>query len=240
MTVEPFDLNRGRMLGGKYAVQEKVGQGWEGEVYRVVETRTGIRRAAKLFYAERNPKDRTVARYARKLDRLRSCPAVIQYHHSEAVRIRGRAVTCLVSEYVEGEVLSRFVAHQRGGHVQAFEALHLLHALASCLECIHGAGEYHGDLHEDNVLIRRRGIRFELKILDFFYRGRAAREATKEDIVDAVRLYYDALGGRRTYARQPVEVKQICRGLRRTLILERFPSAARLRQHLESFDWADA
>jgi serine/threonine protein kinase len=237
VTIRPFDLSRGRVIAGKYTIEEKLGGGWEGEVYRVVERRTGIHRAAKLFYPERNPKDRTVSRYARKLERLRACRGVIQYHNSETVQIHGAAVTCLISELVEGEMLSAFIDRQPGRRLQTFEAFHLLHSLAECLDCIHGAGEYHGDLHSDNVLVRRIGISSDLRILDFFYRGRATSEPKKDDIVDAVRLFYDAVGGRKRYAQQPREVKDVCRGLRRSLILKRFPSAGRLRYYLETFEW---
>ena len=44
-----FDLQAGRVIGGKYEVIAHIGHGWEGEVYRVVERATGAIRAAKLF-----------------------------------------------------------------------------------------------------------------------------------------------------------------------------------------------
>ena len=56
--IDAFDLAPGRVLASKYVVEAALGGGWEGEVYRVVETRTGIRRAAKLFYPHRNLRDR--------------------------------------------------------------------------------------------------------------------------------------------------------------------------------------
>lgn len=238
-SIKHFHLARGRVLGGKYVVEELIGEGWEGEVYRVRERQTRIRRAAKLFYPERNPRNRTAARYARKLEKLRLCPIVAQYHHSESLTVRGVAVSCLISELVEGESISEFVARQRGKRMQPYEALHLLHALVVGLECIHRAQEYHGDLHAENVLVRRVGIGFQLKIFDFFYRGRASRQERQEDMIDAIRLFYDALGGRRRYARHPPEVKKICCGLKHGLIRKRFPNARRLREHLESFPWGE-
>jgi len=237
-SIRRFHLERGRLLGGKYVVEELLGEGWEGEVYRVRERQTRIRRAAKLFYPERNPRNRTAARYARKLEKLRLCPIVAQYHHSESLRVRGVSVTCLISELVEGESISEYVDRQSGRRMQPFEALHLLHSLVVGLECIHRANEYHGDLHADNVLVRRAGIRFEVKVFDFFYRGRASRQERQEDLVDAIRLFYDAVGGRRFYARHPPEVKIICCGLKHTLIRKKFPTSRKLREHLESFDWA--
>lgn len=233
----PFDLAPGSTLAGSYRVQAFAGGGWEGEVYRVVESRTGVVRAAKLFYPERNPGNRTVVRYARQLERLRDCPLVVGYHHSESVRLGERKVTCLISDFVPAEPLPELVRRSPGGRLTTFEGLHLLHALAEGLERVHATGLYHGDLHADNVLARRHGIRFEIKVLDFFHRGRPGRANRQMDLVDAIRIFYDALGGRRRYAAQPPEVKAICRGLRHGLILERFPTVRRLRRHLETFAW---
>jgi hypothetical protein len=235
--IKRFHLERGRILGGKYVVEELLGEGWEGEVYRVRERRTRIRRAAKLFYPERNPRNETAARYARKLEKLRACPIVAQYHHSEALQVRGVSVTGLISELVEGESVAELIARQPGRRLQPFAALHLLRELVVGLECIHGAHEYHGDLHAYNVLVRRVGISYRLKIFDFFYRGRPSRAERQDDVIDAVRLFYDALGGRRRYAKHSPEIKAICCGLKRGLICRKFPTARRLREHLESFEW---
>jgi len=235
--IKRFHLEKGRILVGKYVVEELIGEGWEGEVYRVRERQTRIHRAAKLFYPERNPRNRTAARYARKLEKLRMCPIVAQYHHSESLTVRGVSVSCLISELVEGESISEFVARQPGRKMQPYEALHLLYSLVEGLECIHRANEYHGDLHADNVLVRQVGIRFRLKIFDFFYRGRASRKERQEDMIDAIRLFYDALGGRRHYARYPPEIKAVCCGLKHSLIRKRFPTSRKLREHLESFEW---
>lgn len=214
-----------------------MGSGWEGEVYRVVEIRTGISRAAKVFYPERNPGNRTARFHARKLERLRHCPILIQYHHSEETRLGGRKATCLISDLVEGAPLTDLTEQQPGRRFSAFEGLHLLHALAVGVECIHETGEYHGDLHAGNIVVRRRGVHFDLRLLDFFHRGRISRENRQMDIVDMVRILYDAVGGPERYASQPAEVKAICRGLRVGLILESFPTAERLRRHLEGFGW---
>ena len=40
-------LPPGTMLTERYRIEERLGAGWEGEVYKVVERRTGIARAAK-------------------------------------------------------------------------------------------------------------------------------------------------------------------------------------------------
>ena len=236
-SIESFSLQPGRRIGGKYIVDVKLGSGWEGEVYKVVETRTGIHRAAKLFYPKRNVADRAVRFYAKKLERLRRCPIVIQYHHSESLQYRGVPITCLISDFVEGELLSDFVARQPGKRLRPFEALHLTYALARGVEEIHKVREYHGDLHDSNVLVKRQGIFFDVKIVDFFHWGPPTAAHLRDDVADLVRLLYDAVGGARWYASQPPEIKSVCRGLRRDLIRRVFPTARHLREHLETFTW---
>ena len=235
--IHSFDFQPGRVLAGKYVVESSLGKGWEGEVYRVRERKTDIVRAAKVFYPQRNDLDKAVSFYATKLNRLRKCPVVIQYHNSETIRYRGIPVTCLISELVEGELLSTFVHRQPGKRLGMFEALHVLHALAVGVEEIHKAREYHGDLHDDNVLVERQGIRFDIKVVDFYHWGPPTAARIKDDVVDMVHLLYHAVGGKRWYSGQPQEIKSICLGLRRDLIHKRFPTARHLREHLETFVW---
>ncbi len=235
--IDGFELHPGRCLARKYIVGELLGKGWEGEVYHVTEKATGVERAAKFFYPPRNPRNRVVNFYARKLEKLRSCPIVIQYHTQESFRYQGHDITFLVSDYVEGELLTEFLARQPGKRLTSFEGLHLLYALVCGVEQIHALREYHGDLHSDNVIVNRRGLGFDLKLIDMYPWGRPTRAHLHDDVVFLIRLFYDAVGGARHYPRQPQQVKHICCGLKRTLIERKFRTAADLRKHLENIDW---
>lgn len=232
-----FDLNPGRNIAGKYEILYHLGSGWEGEVYKIVESATGIECAAKLFYPERNAKNRTAINYAKKLHELRDCPIIIKYHTQERITLRRVQVTALISEYVEGQLLSKHLMNQHGQRLSPFQAAHLLYSLASGLECIHFHGRYHGDLHTENVILSRVGLNYELKFFDLFDPGGTKRENVADDICNAIRIFYDAIGGQRYYAKQEIQVKEICCGLKRTLILKKFPTATALRQHLEALEW---
>jgi tRNA A-37 threonylcarbamoyl transferase component Bud32 len=237
--ITSFNLEPGRVIANTYVVQERLGGGWEGEVYKVLEPRTGAHRAAKLFFPHRNTRDRAVTFYARKLERLRQCPIVIQYLHSEKIEFEDRTITCLISEYVEGRLLSEFVRSRPGKRLTPFQALHLLYPLIVGIEQIHRRKDYHGDLHAQNVLVIRDGIFFTVKIVDFYHWGRATAAHYRDDLADLVRLLYDAVGGRAHYKSQPPEIKAICCGLRRDLIFAKFKSISALREHLETFAWSD-
>ena len=232
-----FDLPPGRSVAGKYLVERLLGAGYEGEVYAVTEKATGIHRAAKFYYPHRDPRGLAAIRYARKLDALRHCPILLQYHHQEVVSIRRQRVVVVVSELVQGEKLSEFLTHQPEGRLSTFEALHVLHALAAGIAPIHARGEYHGDIHDDNIMIRRRGIGFEVKLIDFFDLGKPGRRKIYKDVLNLVEVFHTIVGGRMYYAEQPKVVKSVIRGLKDSLILDRFGSAGDIQRHLEGLDW---
>src|ERR1044071_2926646 len=93
-----FDFAPGRTVAGKYIIERALGSGWEGEVYVIIERNTGIRRAAKFYYPYRDPTGKAAIAYARKLDALRHCPILMQYHHQEIVSVRKKKVMVVISE----------------------------------------------------------------------------------------------------------------------------------------------
>jgi serine/threonine protein kinase len=235
--IRHFGFNPGLVVAGKYEIVTQIGTGWEGEVYLLRECSTGIERAAKFWYPHRNPRNRAARFYAKKLHKLRHCPILIQYHTQETINYRDVLVRFLVSEYVEGELLSDFLARQTGKRIPVFQAVHLLHALAEGIEKIHNLREYHGDLHDENIIVRRYGLSFDLKLVDMFHWGPARPENIHDDVCNLVRIFYDAVGGQKRYAKQPPEAKAICCGLKRTLILKKYRNAGQLRQYLETIQW---
>ncbi len=236
--IETFDFQPGCMIAGKYEIVSFLGWGWEGEVYKIREKETRIERAAKFFFPQRNKKNRTVATYARKLHKLRSCPILIQYHTVETVTFRKEPVTVFISEYVEGILLRDYVRRFPGRRLPLFQAVHLLHSLADGIEAIHHLGEYHGDLHSENIIVQRLGLTFELKLLDLFHRGRTTGEHRFDDLCSLIRIFYDVLGGQKWYAKQPRAVREICCGLKRSLIRKKFRNVSGLRLFLENRDWS--
>jgi len=235
--ITSFDLKPGFTIAGKYKVLSPLGSGWEGEVYKIVEIRTAIERAAKLFYPQRNPRERTSRRYAKKLHKLRHCQILIQYHTEETIRFRGQRLTVLISEFVEGPLLSEFLSARPGRRLGDFEALHLLYALVKGVEQIHQRGEYHGDLHSDNIIVSRHGLGFELKALDFYHWEQTKTENRQTDLCDVIKIFHESLGGAKHYSRQPQQVKYIISGLKRSIILRKFRTVTQLRKHLETLQW---
>lgn len=238
--ITEFSLDKGRKISNRYTVLEYLGGGVEGEVYKVVETHTNKERAVKLFYPSRNPGFKVSARYAKKLDKLRESPIVMDYLSHEVITIKNQKIAILVSEFIEGELLGAFVEKQRGKKLGVFPSIHLLYSVVLGVESIHQEGEYHGDLHTDNIIIKKFGLEFDLKIIDLHHWGDSKKDNRDEDVVKVIRIFYDILGGAKAYPKLSPSLKYIICGLKRSLILKRFKNITALRIHLETMDWSDA
>lgn len=232
-------LPEGYIVNGTYEILEEIGSGYEGHVYLVRELATGIERTIKIFDPKRNKGNKTLKAVAKKLHRVRSSNILIQYHTQDTVTLPdGQTASFLVSEFTDGVMLSDFLKNQPGGRLHPFAALHLLHALVTGVEGIHRLGEYHADIHLDNILVERVGLSFQLKLLDpFHWTGATKRDGQKDDICNVVEVFYDALGGTKHYAKQPQVVKDICKGMKRPLILKSFGTISKLKNYLENVEW---
>lgn len=235
--IDSFNFEPGRIVARKYIIERLLGSGWEAEVYLIRERATDIEHTAKFFFPQRNLNDKALKFYARKLHKLRKCPIVIQYSTQDTIIYKKTPISFLVSEYVEGELLSDYLKRQRGKRLPPFQAVHLLYALAKGIECIHSVGEYHGDLHPDNIIVQNVGLDYNLKLIDMFQWNDTPGANIKSDVMDLIRIFYDALGGQKHYAKHPTEVKAICCGLKRSIALKKFNSAGKLRRYIENMQW---
>jgi serine/threonine protein kinase len=237
MSISHFNLRPGLTLGRNYYVVEFLGSGWEGEVYKVEERRTGILRAAKIFYDHSRLKPTQLRRYTHKLHKLRGCPIITQYHHRDVVRVSGRQVEILVSDFAEGALLSTYLKQQPGKRLVPFEALHLIHSLAHGVEQIHSLGEYHGDIHTENILVLKRGLGFQAHLIDFLDLGRSTHEKIQIDVFDLIGVLYELVGGAPGYKRSGRGIRKLVMGRKHSLISKKFRTAGQLRLAIENLEW---
>ncbi len=235
--IESFEFLIGEALLNKYLVVEKLGSGWEGEVYKLKEKNTGIELAGKFFYPHRNEKNKVLKFHAKKLFKLRNCDIMIKYFTQDCFSHQGKEVSFLVSEYVNGELLSHFIKRQRGKRMSPFQGLHLLYSLAKGIEPIHHLSEYHGDLHSDNIIVKRHGLGFDLKVVDVHSWDFPKKENLQNDVIDLIHLFHESIGGSKHYKNHPKCIKSIICGLRKDLITEKFRRITHLIKHIETMEW---
>ena len=131
----------------------------------------------------------------------------------------------------------QFIKHQKNKKLDLYSGLHLLHNLVLGLEDMHRLGEYHGDLHSDNIIVKRYGLGFQVKLLDMYDWKDGKVLNRMEDIVNSIKIFVEIIGGKKHYSKLPKEVKEICLGLRKDLILQKFKTASQLRGYIENIYW---
>ncbi len=238
-SIKNFNFKEGQLLNSKYRILSRLGKGWEGEVYAIEEINTKIVRAAKFFYSARNAKNKTLLGYAKKLNNLNDVTIIIKYITQEEMEFKKQSILFLVSEYIEATSLEDYINSTKRKAVPIFEASHIFYQLVKGVEQIHLKGEFHGDLHTGNVLLRQKGLAFELKLIDLFLWKGNKREFQRADIVELIRIFYEILGGKKNYSKLPGSFKNIICGKRNDLILKKFPKISNLSVTLENLSWTD-
>ena len=113
----------------------------------------------------------------------------------------------------------------------------MLYILAKGIAPIHARGEYHGDIHDDNIMIRRQGIAFEVKLLDFFDLGRPTRSKIHKDVLNLIQVFHTIVGGREHYARAAAGREGHHPRAEGFADPRPIPGAGDIQRHLETLEW---
>jgi serine/threonine-protein kinase len=142
-----------------YEVQEKLGAGGMGEVWRARDSKLGRDVALKVLPEHLAADAERMARFQREAQVLASL------NHANIGAIYGLesadGVQCLVLELVRGETLADRIER---GPVPLDESLHIARQIADAMEAAHDQGVTHRDLKPGNVMITPDG---SVKVLDF-------------------------------------------------------------------------
>jgi eukaryotic-like serine/threonine-protein kinase len=154
-------------LFGSYELQELLGSGGMGEVYRARDTRLGRDVAVKILPSTLTADPERLARFereARVLAALNHPNIATIYGVEESAEAAGDVSRpAIVMELVDGETLADRIVRSRTG-VPCREALAIGRQLVDALDAAHERGIVHRDLKPANIKVTTEGA---VKVLDF-------------------------------------------------------------------------
>jgi eukaryotic-like serine/threonine-protein kinase len=156
---------------GSYQIEQLLGTGGMGEVYRAKDTRLGRDVAIKILSGRHPLDDDRRARFGREARVLASLnhpniAAIFGFEDAyfeipPGTQADPQGQSLLIMELVDGEDLSQRISR---GPLPIQEALEIAAQIAAALEAAHEQGIVHRDLKPSNVKIREDGT---VKVLDF-------------------------------------------------------------------------
>ena len=164
---EPTEAGEQRILAGRYAIGEFVGQGGMATVYRGTDTKLGRQVAIKVMKAN-------LADDADFRERFRQeAQSASRMAHPTIVRVFDagddliqtadgpQRLPFIVMEYVEGTNLRQLASERR---LSQSEACRITDSVLTALEYSHRAGIVHRDIKPANIMITTDG---QVKVMDF-------------------------------------------------------------------------
>jgi serine/threonine-protein kinase len=155
----------GQLVADRYQVEELLGVGGMGSVYRARHVQLRKIVALKTLHPEMTRLPEAVARFEREA----IAASRIDHKNVAAATDFGRlkdGTFYLILEYVEGESLREYLHREKC--LDWRQSLHVARQIADALKAAHGQGIVHRDLKPENVmLVSRPDGPSHVKVLDF-------------------------------------------------------------------------
>jgi serine/threonine protein kinase/ankyrin repeat protein len=177
----------GRLLDGKYRLEELCGRGGMGTVYRALHAGTGRRVAVKVIAPELAGNREFIERFRREaktIGRLRH-PNIVNVTDFGITGENERTLAYLVMEHLEGCTLATKL--KDGRPLPLADALDILSQTCAAIDEAHRLGILHRDLKPENIWLEPVGVGgCNVKVLDF---GIAQlREKLRDQMHDIIAL----------------------------------------------------
>jgi eukaryotic-like serine/threonine-protein kinase len=159
------DVLLGKILGERFLVQERIGQGASGAIYRAEHVTLRRRVAVKVLHHELSRDDLAIERFRREATTV----ADIDNEHIVEIHDFGRTPDgrlYLAMELLDGETLDAVLA--RDGSLPVDRVVDIMTQVGEALIEAHAIGYVHRDIRPRNVFLAvRRGRANFVKLLDF-------------------------------------------------------------------------
>jgi len=159
------DALLGTVLAGRYRIEELIGSGGMGAVYRAEHVHMRKAVAVKVLHKEMTAFPEVVARFEREA----VAAGRIEHAHVVSASDFGQLEDgsfYLVLEFIEGQSLAKLVS--RTGALAPARALRITRQIVEALQAAHGVGIVHRDLKPENVMLVDKDDDPDfVKVLDF-------------------------------------------------------------------------
>lgn len=169
LIVESEDPLISKVLDGKYRLEEKLGEGGMGTVYRARHVLIENELAVKVLHSHLVSDRHAVARFQRE------AMAAARIKHPNAVGVYDFGVTevddqqgevvYIVMELFVGQSLREAI--EQKGLLSLERAILIIRQVCLALEAAHRSGVIHRDVKPDNIVIEKNGEGDLVKVLDF-------------------------------------------------------------------------
>ncbi|SRR6266540_610907 len=162
--VQPLENLVGRTLNHRYLVEDKIGEGGFGAVFRGKQIATGREVALKILHPHNVSDETIVARFRREAEacsKLRDPHTVTTYDFDETPD----GILYLAMELLRGRSLHN--VQKTDGLLPHARVLKILDQVAASLTEAHQNGIVHRDMKPENVIIETRAGEDHVKVLDF-------------------------------------------------------------------------
>jgi hypothetical protein len=162
--VQPLENLVGRTLNHRYLVEDKIGEGGFGAVFRGKQIATGREVALKILHPHNVSDETIVARFRREAEacsKLRDPHTVTTYDFDETPD----GILYLAMELLRGRSLHQ--VQKADGVLPPARVLKILDQVAASLTEAHQNGIVHRDMKPENVIIETRAGEDHVKVLDF-------------------------------------------------------------------------
>jgi TOMM system kinase/cyclase fusion protein len=155
-------------LAPQYQVQDKLGSGGFGSVFRAVHVNTGQSVAVKVLRPQAAWTPTAVAAQIARFEREATLCAAL--HHPNIVRLLDKGHTAgdlyfAIYELVPGETLRALLDRERQLTVE--RTAELMTQVLDAVATAHAAGVVHRDLKPANIMVMSTGLTMHVKVLDF-------------------------------------------------------------------------
>ncbi len=161
---QPLENLIGRTLNHRYLVEDKIGEGGFGAVFRGKQIATGREVALKILHPHNVADETIVARFRREAEacsKLRDTHTVTTYDFDETPD----GILYLAMELLRGQSLHQ--VQRSEGPLGVARVLKIIDQVAASLAEAHANGIVHRDMKPENVFIETREGDDHVKVLDF-------------------------------------------------------------------------